>query len=317
MRRYLVQRSLLLLPVLVGVSVIVFVALRLAPGDPAQVLLGPLATPAELATLRRQLGLDQALPVQYLLWMGRFLRGDWGTSIALHEPVRGLVGARLLNTLILALPAFVLATVTGLAAGVAGARWRRSPLDAAVNVGAFTLLSMPAYWLGLILVIVFSLRLGVLPGGGMYTAGGAESPGDLLAHLILPCLTLAAAPAAIIAQVTRSAVGDELGLDYIRTARAKGAGAWRALLAHAARNALIPIVTTLGLEINYIIGGDVLVETIFSWPGIGQLLVQSVFSRDYPVVLAATLALATIFVLVNLVVDGLYSLLDPRVATSS
>lgn len=314
MGRYLLQRTLLLIPVLLGVSIIVFLALRLAPGDPAQVLLGPLATPSELTALRRQLGLDQPLPLQYLVWIGRFVQGDWGVSISLHEPVRALLGPRLLNTLILTLPAFVLATVGGLAAGVVAARWRRSPLDATVSVGAFTLLSMPAYWLGLILVIVFALRLGVLPSGGMYVAGAAPTFGDLLAHLVLPCVTLAAAPAAIIAQVTRSAVGDELGLDYLRTARAKGAGAWRALLAHATRNALIPIVTTLGLEINYIIGGDVLVENIFSWPGIGQLLVQSVFSRDYPVVLAGTLALATIFVLVNLVVDGLYSVLDPRVA---
>lgn len=317
MRRYLLHRTLLLVPVLLGVSVIVFLALHLAPGDPAQVLLGPLATPSELTTLRRQLGLDQPLPLQYLVWIGRFVQGDWGTSIALHEPVRSLVGPRLANTLILAVPAFVLATVTGLVAGVVAARWRRSPLDAGVSVGAFTLLSMPAYWLGLILVIVFSLRIGNLPSGGMYTAGGAEDFGDLLAHLILPCVTLAAAPAAIIAQVTRSAVGDELGLAYVRTARAKGAGGWRVLLSHATRNALIPIVTTLGLEINYIIGGDVLVENIFSWPGIGQLLVQSVFSRDYPIVLGSTLALATIFVLVNLVVDGLYSVLDPRISTSA
>lgn len=317
MRRYLLHRTLLLVPVLVGVSVIVFLALHLAPGDPAQVLLGPLATPSELATLRHQLGLDQPLPLQYLVWIGRFVQGDWGTSIALHEPVRSLVGPRLANTLILAVPAFMLATVTGLVAGVVAARWRRSPLDAGVSVGAFTLLSMPAYWLGLILVIVFSLRIGNLPSGGMYTAGGSEDVGDLLAHLILPCATLAAAPAAIIAQVTRSAVGDELGLAYVRTARAKGAGGWRVLLSHATRNALIPIVTTLGLEINYIIGGDVLVENIFSWPGIGQLLVQSVFSRDYPIVLGSTLALAAIFVLVNLVVDGLYSVLDPRISTSA
>lgn len=314
MRRYLLHRTLLLIPVLVGVSIIVFLALHLAPGDPAQVLLGPLATPSGLAGLRHQLGLDQPLPVQYLVWVGQFLQGNWGMSISLHEPVRSVIGPRLFNTLILAVPAFVLATASGLVAGVVAARWRRSPLDVGVNVSAFTLLSMPAYWLGLILVIVFSLHFAVLPSSGMYVAGGSESLGDLLNHLILPCLTLAAAPAAIIAQVTRSAVGDELGQVYVRTARAKGSGSWRVLLAHATRNALIPIVTTLGLEINYIIGGDVLVENIFSWPGIGQLLVQSVFSRDYPIVLGSTLALATIFVLVNLVVDGLYSMLDPRIA---
>jgi len=308
---------MLLVPVLLGVSIVVFVALHLAPGDPAEVLLGALATPTEVASLRHQLGLDQPWPVQYLKWISQVLQGNLGTSITLHESVRSLVGARLLSTLILTIPAFLLATVCGMAAGIASARWRGSPFAAIVNVGAFTLVSMPVYWLGLILVIVFSLRLGILPSGGMYPAGGEESLGSLLPHLIMPCLALAAAPAAIIAQVTRSAVIDELGQEYVRTARAKGVGLWRSLLAHATRNALVPIVTTLGLEINYIIGGDVLVETIFSWPGIGQMLVQAVFSRDYPIVLGSTLALAIIFVLVNLVIDGLYGYLDPRITVRS
>lgn len=197
--------------------------------------------------------------------------------------------------------------------GIMGAIAPRGVLNFIFNVATFTWLSIPIFWLSLIFILFFGLNLHLFPIGGMYTVGSSHSLGQLLYHLVLPAIALSLAPMAIIAQITQVAVTDELHKQYITTAKAKGVASLNVIIWHGVRNALIPIVTTLGLEINYLIGGDVLVENVFSWPGIGQLLVQSVLNRDYPVILGATLVLATIFVVVNLLIDTLYGVIDPRV----
>lgn len=309
-----VAKRLAVLPiVLFGVSVIVFLALHLAPGNPALLLLGPLATPHELATLTRQLGLDRPLVVQYGDWLTSFVTGQWGQSIQMRTAVSPLVLSRFVNTVVLALAAFVVSTVFGLVAGIlAGSFPNRWP-DAVVSVLDFLGLSVPVFWLGLLLVAAFALALPWFPVGGMYAIGVPPSTGQLVAHLVLPTFALAVVPGSVVSQIARNAIVEERGKPYVRTALSKGNSPWRALFVHALRNAWIPIVTTLGLEINYLIGGDVLVETVFNWPGIGQLLVTSVVDRDYPVVLAGTMVLALVFVAVNMAVEVLYTAIDPRI----
>ena len=309
-----VAKRLAVLPiVLFGVSVIVFLALHLAPGNPALLLLGPLATPHELATLTRQLGLERPLVVQYGDWLSSFVTGQWGQSIQMRTAVAPLVLSRFVNTVILALAAFVVSTLFGLVAGIlAGSFPNRWP-DAVVSMLDFLGLSVPVFWLGLLLVAAFALALPWFPVGGMYAIGVTPGLGQLLAHLVLPTFALAVVPGSVVSQIARNAIVEERAKPYVRTALSKGNSAWRALFVHALRNAWIPIVTTLGLEINYLIGGDVLVETVFNWPGIGQLLVTSVVDRDYPVVLAGTMVLALVFVAVNMAVEVLYTAIDPRI----
>jgi peptide/nickel transport system permease protein len=309
-----VIRRLIALPiVLFGVSVVVFFALHLAPGNPALLLLGPLATPHELAALTRQLGLDRPLWVQYGDWLATFVTGHWGESIQMRTAVAPLVLSRLANTVVLAVAAFVVSTLLGLAAGILAGRYPNAWPDALLGLLDFVGLSVPVFWLGLLLVALFSLTLPWFPVGGMYDVGVTPTFGQLLDHLVLPTLSLAVVPGTVVSQITRNALVEEAAKQYVRTALAKGNSRPRALYLHALRNAWIPIVTTLGLEINYLIGGDVLVETVFNWPGIGQLLVTSVIDRDYPVVLASTMLLAIIFIAVNLAVETLYSVIDPRV----
>lgn len=310
----ILRRSLLVIPVLFGVSIVIFVALNLAPGDAAQVLLGSTATPGRLAALRHELGLDRPVPVQYVAWLNRLLHGDLGFSVSYHQSVGSLVFSRFANTLILAIPAFLVATVVGVGAGIVAGLRRGGWLDALLSFVAFTGLSMPAFWLGLLLILYAGLSLGLFPVSGMHSAGLTTSTGDLLRHMVLPVVTLAVAPAAVVAQVTRVSFMEEIGKLYVRTARAKGCSRRRAMLSHALRNTWMSVATTLALEVTYVVGGDVLVEYVFNWPGLGKLLVESVVSRDYPAVLGASLVLAVVVVLVNLAIDLLYPLLDPRVA---
>lgn len=309
----MVRRILLVAPVLLGVSVVIFVALHLAPGDAAEVLLGPTATPDRLVALRSELGLDRPLPVQYVAWLVQLAHGDMGFSVSHHESVATLVAGRFANTLALAVPAFVLATVVGVAAGIIGALRRGTWLDALLSTVAFTGLSMPAFWLGLLLILYLGLGAGVFPVSGMQSTGLTTSTSDVLSHMVLPVVTLAVAPAAVVAQVTRVAFLEEIAKLYVRTARAKGCSRRRATLGHALRNTWMSVATVLALEVTYVVGGAVLVEYVFNWPGIGKLLVESTVARDYPVVLGASLLLAVVVVLVNLFIDLLYPLLDPRV----
>jgi ABC-type dipeptide/oligopeptide/nickel transport system permease component len=311
--RFLVRRLLLLVPVLMGVSVIVFLVLHLAPGDPAEIMLGAQATQEDRLRLRGALGLDDPLHVQYGRWLAHVARGDLGRSLWMRRPVLGEVLVRLQATLILTGTALFLSSIGGVALGILSATRPHSLLDRASAVASLFGASMPVFWLGIVLMVIFSLTLGWLPASGMYAPYGGGGLGDLLRHLVLPALTLAAASVTIVARLTRSAMLEVLGQDYIRTARAKGLVERRVIVRHALKNALVPIVTVIGVQAGYLLGGAVLTETVFAWPGVGTLMVQGILARDIPLVQGCVLVVALTFVLVNLFVDTLYVWLDPRI----
>ena len=313
MRRYVVRRLLLLVPVLLGVSVIIFMVLHLSPGDPAEIMLGSQATQADLERLRAELGLTEPLYVQYVHWLGLVVRGDLGRSIWMKRPVLGEVLGRFKATLILTGAGLLLSTVIGLALGIASAVRPNSLLDRLSAVASLFGASMPVFWLGIVLMVIFALWLGWLPASGMFAPYGGGDLRDLLVHLALPAVTLAAASVTIIARLTRSTMLETLGQDYIRTARAKGVVERAVVLRHGLKNALIPIVTVVGVQAGYLLGGAVLTETVFAWPGVGTLMVQGILARDFPLVQGCVLVVALSFVLINLVVDLLYAWLDPRI----
>jgi peptide/nickel transport system permease protein len=312
-RRYLARRLLLLVPVLAGVSIVIFMVLHLSPGDPVEIMLGSQATQDDRDRLRRDLGLDQPLPVQYVHWLGQVVRGDLGRSLWMKRPVLAEVLGRFKATLVLTGTALVLSTAAGLALGVASASRPHSVLDRTSTVASLFGASMPSFWLGIVLMVVFALRLGWLPASGMYAPYDGGDLRDLLAHLALPAVTLAAASVTIVARLTRAAMLETLGQDYIRTARAKGVMERAVVLRHGLKNALIPIVTVVGVQAGYLLGGAVLTETVFAWPGVGTLMVQGILARDFPLVQGCVLVVALSFVLVNLAVDLLYAWLDPRI----
>jgi peptide/nickel transport system permease protein len=312
-RRYLARRLLLLVPVLVGVSIVIFGVLHLSPGDPAEIMLGSQATKEDLVRLRESLGLNEPLPIQYVHWMGHVVRGDLGRSIWMKRPVLPEVLGRLGATLLLTGTALLLSTAGGLALGVASAAWPRSLLDRLSAVASLFGASMPSFWLGIVLMVIFALWLGWLPASGMYASYGGGGLGDLLSHLILPAVTLAAASITIIARLTRSTMLEALGQDFVRTARAKGVAESGVLLRHGLKNALIPIVTVVGVQAGYLLGGAVLTETVFAWPGVGTLMVQGILARDFPLVQGCVLVVALAFAVINLAVDLLYAWLDPRI----
>jgi ABC-type dipeptide/oligopeptide/nickel transport system permease component len=284
------------------VVTVVFVILRLS-GDPAALLLPEDATPEQIESLRRHLGLDQPIPVQYGKYWLNLAQGDLGDSLRFNQPATGLVIERLPATARLALAAFLLSTAFGLSVGIVTALLRGSFWDRAVMTLMSVLQSSPSFFLGIILILVFTVKLGWLPSSG---AGSAR-------QLILPAVTLSALSLASLARLTRSTLLDVLRADYIRTARAKGMTERVVVLRHALRNASLPVVTVLGLELAGLLTGTVIVEIVFAWPGVGRLAVQSVSFRDYPVVQATVLLITAIFVLVNLLVDLSYFFLDPRV----
>jgi peptide/nickel transport system permease protein len=313
MRRYLAQRLISALLVLVGVSFVVFLALHLAPGDPAQILLGPMATPSELTTLRGQLGLDKPMLIQYGRWASRAAQGDLGRSIMLRRPVLPELWRRFQATLVLAAGALVLAFPLGVLLGVLSATRPSSRIDRLSQVIAMVGISMPAFWVGLLLIIGFSVRLGWLPGTGMHSPTGDGGARDLLTHLILPAITLSLVPLAIVSRLTRSSMLDVIAQDYVRTARAKGASEPRVIGWHAFRNTLVALITVLGLEVGYLLAGAVYVETVFSWPGIGFMMVNAILTRDFPLVQGGVLLVAATYVAINLATDMLYACVDPRV----
>jgi peptide/nickel transport system permease protein len=312
-RRYLTRRLLSLVPVLAGVSVVVFLVLHLSPGDPAEIMLGSQATREDLARLRAELGLTEPLPVQYFRWLGLVVQGDLGRSIWTRRPVLREVLDRLGATLLLTASALVLSTVGGIALGIASATRRNSLLDRASAVVSLFGASMPVFWLGIVLMVTFSLWLGWLPASGMFAPYGGGDLRDLLAHLILPAVTLGAASTAIVARLTRSSMLEVLGQDYIRTARSKGLIERAVVVRHGLWNALMPIVTVVGVQAGYLLGGAVLTETVFAWPGVGTLMVQGILARDFPLVQGCVLVVALSFALINLGVDLLYAYLDPRI----
>jgi ABC-type dipeptide/oligopeptide/nickel transport system permease component len=301
--RYVLKRAVLALPVLVGVSVVVFVAIRLIPGDPAQLMAGQAATQEVVQQIRQSLGLDQPLPVQYLYFLRNVVRGDLGRSLFNGAPVVEELAQRFPRTVRLALASMAVASLIGIPAGILAATRRSTWVDTAVMLVALAGVSVPVFWLGLNLILLFSVRLQWLPSFGYET----------WRHLVLPSLTLGAASTAVVARMTRSAMLEVLGQDYVRTARAKGLAERVVVSRHALRNALIPVVTVLGLQLGTLLSGAVLTETVFAWPGIGRLLVEAVLARDYPIIQGATLLIAATFVVLNVAVDVLYGLLDPRI----
>ncbi len=301
--RYLVQRIAASAITLLGVSFIVFMMVRVLPGDPARVVAGLFASEEEVARIRVQLGLDRPLPEQYGIFLARLAQGNLGRSARTSQPVLDEVLARLPATLELALVSVAIATVAGVVAGVIAAARPYSIADYLLSAVTLFGVSMPVYWLGLLLIIVFAIQLNWLP------AAGAEQPGSI----VLPALTLAAFSTALVARMTRSSMLEVLGQDYVRTARAKGVSERRVIYAHALKNALIPIVTAVGLQFGILLGGAVLTESVFGWPGMGLLLVDAIFARDYPVVQGIVLVFSTLFILTNLAVDLLYVYIDPRI----
>ncbi len=302
MGRFIVRRLLLAIPVLIGVSIIAFLILHLSPGDPAELLAGDEASQTDIQIIREKFGLDRPLGTQYLLFIRGVITGDL-VSMKYDVPVMEIVGTRLKNTLILSSAAIVISVSVGIAAGVLSAVHRYSWVDYISTFIALLGVSMPVFWWGLLMILLFSVNLMCLPSGGM---GGFR-------HLIMPAIALGTASTGIIARMTRSSMLDVLQQDYITTAKAKGLLRRLVIYRHGLRNALIPTVTVIGLQFGYMLAGAVLTETVFSWPGIGRLLVNSIMGRDYPVVQTALLVIALIFVLANLAVDMLYALLDPRI----
>jgi peptide/nickel transport system permease protein len=300
---YLARRILVAIPTLVGAATVVFLMVRLLPGDPARVIAGLNATDEDVTRTRHQLGLDQPVVVQYLDFMGRLIHGDLGTSARTGDPVFKEILGRLPYTSELVLASMVIAILLGVGLGVVAAARHNSWLDLATSGGSVFGISMPTYWLGLMLILVFSVHWHVLP------AAGASDP----LGFVLPSITLALFSVGLVARQTRSAMLDVLREDYIRTARAKGLADTSVLVKHALRNALLPIVTTIGLQFGTLLGGAVLTETVFSWPGMGRLIVDSIFSRDYPVVQGTVLLLSVSFIVVNLVTDLVYAYVDPRI----
>lgn len=310
---YLLQRLLVTVPTLFGVSVLVFLTLHLTPGDPAQVILGPKATETSLEDLRRDLGLDRPIPVQYGRWIAGVVTGDWGRSIQLKTAVLPLVWTHFKATLILSAAAMLFAAGSGILMGVLSAVHSGKLLDRAAIVTTLVGYSLPAFFLGLLLQLAFGLWLGWFPVTGMYQPEG-DGVLDLLAHLVLPAVTLAAGIGALIARMTRATMMEVLSQDYVRTANAKGLKRVSVVFRHAFRNAFIPILTILGLQVGYILGGAVLVEEVFGWPGVGTLAVNAILARDFPLVQGVTLLVALAYVLANLITDLLYTLVDPRIS---
>ena len=316
MGRYVVNRIALALPVVLGISIVVFLMLKLVPGDPAIALLGPQAEPRDIEILRRAWGLDRPIPEQYLTWLGHVLRGDLGLSLEQRVPVADLVLTRFKNTAILTLASVFISCVLGLTAGVVSATRPHSIFDRLTMVLALFGNSMPAFWLGLVLILAFSLGLGWFPVSGMQSIRGEGGLLDLLHHLILPAITLGGATTAIVARLTRSSMLEVIRQDYVRTARAKGLYERRVILSHALRNALLPVVTVVGLQVGFLLGGAILTETVFSWPGVGLQLFRAISTRDIPLIQGSVLLIAVTFVFINLLVDVTYALLDPRIKYS-
>lgn len=308
----LVKRSVSALFVLLGVSILVFLMIHMMPGDVAEVVLGPGATAESLARLRAALNLDDPLPVQYFRWLGGVVQGDFGMSIALSIPVTKILVPRLQNTLILTAASLFLAVAIGIPAGILAAKRQNSLFDRSAVIGAVVGASLPAFWLGLVLMALFAFQLRWLPALGMYSIRGSKTVSDLLVHLILPAITTSAVPMAVITRLVRSNLIDVMQADYITALRAKGISEWSLVFRHGLRNTLGSVLTITGLQVGYLLGGAVFTEVIFSWPGLGLLIYDSIIARDMPVVQAAVLVVGFFFVLVNLLADMAALALDPK-----
>lgn len=312
---YVLRRFLALVATLAGAALVIFLMLEILPGDPAAVTLGLNAAPEALAALRAEMGLDQPVPVRFLTWVGGLLTGDLGLSYTYRVPVAQLIGERMAVTLPLAFMAIGLATLIGVPLGILAASRHGRPEDAAVMVFAQLGLAVPNFWFGLLLVLAFAIGLGWLPAGGF--PGWAAGPGVALKALLMPALALALPQAAILARVTRSAMLDTLQEDFVRTARAKGLTEPVTMLRHALRNALIPVVTIMGLQFSVLIAGAIIIENVFALPGLGRLVFQSITQHDIIVVKDLVMLFAGLAIIVNFAVELLYGLIDPRLREAS
>lgn len=331
MLRYIAQRLLMLIPVLIGISIITFVMIRLIPGDPARIMAGERATDEQVQRVREMWGLDKPLHEQYIIYMRNLLHGNLGRSLKRNEAVTQELRWALPTTIELAFAAMFVAVLFGIPAGIIAAYKQNSWWDLAVMVGSMVGISMPVFWLGLLLIYVFALKLGWMPPSGRLSVGVQITPItgmytvdalltgnwrgflDALQHLVMPAVAVGTIPMAVIARMTRSSLLEVLRQDYIRTARAKGLAERTVIFRHALKNAFLPVVTVIGLQLGTLLVGAILTETIFSLPGMGRLIVDRILSRDYPVVQGAVLVFATTFVFINLIVDISYAYLDPRI----
>ncbi len=331
MRWYIVKRLAMLVPVMLGVSIIAFSLIHLAPGDPARTMLGERATQEQLNEIREKYGLDKPLYVQYGIWLNGVLHGDLGRSITTHEEVAKEIGDRFPNTMELAIAAMIFAIIVGVFAGIISATKQYSITDYTCMGVALFGISMPVFWLGIMLMMIFGVFLGWLPIGGRIDllipfqrvtgfmvfdsiiTGNFPALISVLRHLILPAVALGTIPMAMIARVSRSSMLEVLRQDFIRTERAKGLSERMVIYKHAVRNAMVPVVTVIGLNFGLLLAGAILTETVFSWPGIGRLVVNAVYERDYPLVVGCILVFAIVFVIVNLITDILYTRIDPRI----
>ncbi|MBI2468388.1 MAG: ABC transporter permease [Candidatus Rokubacteria bacterium] len=331
MRQYAIRRALTVVPVLIGVSILVFGFIHLIPGDPALTMLGERATPEKVAEVRARLGLDRPIYQQYFIYVAKVLRGDLGISIVRGDPVTRDLLRRFPATVELATSAILLAIALGVPIGIVSAVWRNSLMDSVSRVWALTGVSMPIFWLGVMLAWFFGVQLRWLPTGFRLDSATVFEPwtnfvildavlqrnwavvGDALRHLVLPAVALATIPLAVIARMTRASMLEVLSREYIRTAEAKGLPQTAVILRHALSNALLPVMTVVGLQVGRLLAGAILTETIFSWPGIGLWVYEAIESRDYAIVQGASLFIAVVFVTVNLVTDLLYAVADPRI----
>ncbi|MEF2967862.1 ABC transporter permease [Paenibacillus sp. M1] len=316
MFKYVIRRLLIAIPVLFGVTVINFIIMKMAPGNPVDMLISPQIPPEALEAKRIELGLNAPAYVQYWNWFTHLLRGDLGYSMVTYEPVGRMIMSRLGPTLLLMGVSLIIGVAIAVPLGILSARRQYSKLDYAAVTGSFLGISIPNFFLGLGLIYVFALWLKILPSSGMTTLGGGGGFVDVLLHLIMPVIVLTANVAGRNIRYVRSSMLEILQQDYLRTARAKGLKETLVINRHAVRNALIPIVTVLGMEIPILFGGAVVIEQIFSWPGIGQLTMSSIMSRDYSTIMGLNLLAAVIVILANLLTDIAYALVDPRIKYS-
>ncbi len=335
MVKYILQRVLLLIPTLLGVLTIVFFMTALSPGDPARVMLGERANAQQLEQLREELGLNKPLGEQYLIYLSRSIRLDFGKSIKTGRPVMEEIREHLPATVELALVAMFLATSLGIVIGVLSAVKQNTWLDYSAMVGALTGVSMPVFWLGLVMIMIFSVGLGWFPTGGrmevrlffqpitkffiidglimLFREGDPAYLKSALQHIVLPAIALGTIPLAIIARTTRSSMLETLRQDYVRTARAAGIHERRVIFRYALKNALLPVLTVVGIQFGLLLAGAILTETIFAWPGIGRWIYAAISARDYPAVQAGVIVVSTVFVLINVIVDILYSVVNPKI----
>ncbi|PFG62969.1 peptide/nickel transport system permease protein [Thioclava sp. ES.031] len=315
MGSYILKRLLLAVPVILGITVIVFLIMAMIPGDPATAILGSYATPENVAKLNRDLGLDQPLVARYSIWLWNMLHGDFGQSFSLNRPVIDEVLERFNNTLILAGTSFVLCTVFGILAGVVSAARQYGFADKAITFVVLLGISIPSFFLGMMMILIFAVDLQWLPVSGMYAIyGGGDLP-DLLHHLTMPALALAVVATGVVARLSRSAMLEVLRQDFIRTARAKGVKEGRVIWGHALRAAMVSIIPVLGIQAGFVLSGAVYIEIVFQWPGIGRMLVDAILQRDILLVQGGVVFVAACYVIFNIIVDVAQSLLDPRIKT--